>query len=92
MFLTSTDGAVTTLTLGHPPVNAISEEWVRAFDGKLDELADGPRCTVLRIRSDQKVFCAGADLKEIRKRMDARDGADRMYALCGKHPTTLCAD
>jgi len=80
MFLTNTDGAVTTLTLGRPPVNAISEEWVRAFDGKLDELANGPRCTVLHIRSDQKVFCAGADLKEIRERMDARDGADRMYA------------
>ena len=80
MFLTNTDGAVTTLTLGHPPVNAITEEWVRAFDGKLDELADGPRCTVLRIRSDQKVFCAGADLKEMRERMEAHDGADRMYA------------
>ena len=29
---------------------------------------------------DQKVFCAGADLKEVRARMDAPDGADRMYA------------
>ena len=72
--------AVTTLTLSHPPVNAISEEWVRAFDAKLDQLANGPRCTVLHIRSDQKVFCAGADLKEVRARMDAPDGADRMYA------------
>jgi enoyl-CoA hydratase len=81
MFLTNTDGCVTTLTLGHPPVNAISEEWVRAFDGKLDELANGPRCTVLHIRSDQKIFCAGADLKEIRERMEVRDGADRMYSF-----------
>jgi hypothetical protein len=80
MFLTNTDGAVTTLTLDHPPVNAISEEWVRSFGRKLDELANGPRCTVLHIRSDQKVFCAGADLEQIRERMEARDGADRMYA------------
>ena len=43
MFLTNTNDAVTTLTLSHPPVNAISEEWVRAFDAKLDELASGPR-------------------------------------------------
>ena len=43
-------------------------------------MADGARCTVLHIRSDQKVFCAGADLKEVRARMDAPDGADRMYA------------
>jgi enoyl-CoA hydratase len=80
MFLTNTNDAVTTLTLSQPPVNAISEEWVRTFEAKLDELASGQRCTVLHIRSDQKVFCAGADLKEVRARMDMADGADRMYA------------
>lgn len=80
MFRNDTKNAVATLTLSHPPVNAISEEWVRAFATKLDELASGPRFTVLHIRSDQKVFCAGADLKEVRARMDARDGADQMYA------------
>jgi enoyl-CoA hydratase len=80
MILTSTNDAVTTLTLSLPPVNAISEEWVRAFDAKLDELGRGPRFTVLHIRSEQKVFCAGADLKEVRERMDAVDGPDRMYS------------
>jgi enoyl-CoA hydratase len=80
MFLMNTDGAVTTLILGHPPVNAISEDWVRKFDQKLDELANASSCTVLHIRSNQKIFCAGADLKEMRQRMSARDGADRMYA------------
>lgn len=80
MFVTNTSGAVTVLTLSHPPVNAISEEWVRAFETKLDELDRGPRSTVLHVRSEQKVFCAGADLKEVRARMDARDGPDRMYA------------
>ncbi len=86
MFSTNIDGCVTILTLGHPPVNAISEEWVRAFDGKLDELANGPRCTVLHIRSDQKIFCAGADLKEICERMEVRDGADRMYSYWANIP------
>lgn len=80
MFVTNTKEAVTTLTLSHSPVNAISEEWVRAFEAKLDELVAGPPCTVLHIRSDQKVFCAGADLKEVRARMDMADGPDRMYA------------
>jgi enoyl-CoA hydratase len=80
MFLTNKNDAVTVLTLNHPPVNAISEEWVRAFDEKLDELGSGSPCTVLHIRSDQKVFCAGADLKEMRARMDMADGPDRMYA------------
>jgi enoyl-CoA hydratase len=80
MFLTHTADAVTTLTLKHPPVNAISEEWLRAFEAKLDELGHGPRFTVLHIRSEQKVFCAGADLKEVRARMDMADGPDRMYS------------
>ncbi len=80
MFAINNSDAVTTLTLSHPPVNAISEKWVRAFEAKLDELAGGSPCTVLHIRSDQKVFCAGADLKEVRERMDMADGPDRMYA------------
>ena len=80
MFLTHVNDAVATLTLSHPPVNAISEEWVRTFDAKLDELSGGPSYTVLHIRSEQKVFCAGADLKAVRARMDMHDGADRMYA------------
>ena len=52
MFLMNTDGAVTTLILGHPPANAISEDWVRKFDQKLDELANASSCTVLHIRSN----------------------------------------
>ena len=81
MIHTNTNGTVTTLTLSRPPVNAISEEWVRTFDQKLDEIASRPPCTVLHIRSDQRVFCAGADLKEVRDHMEASDGADRMYAF-----------
>jgi enoyl-CoA hydratase/carnithine racemase len=80
MFLTAHSDGVTTLTLARPPVNAISEDWIRAFDAKLDELSGGAPCTVLHIRSDQKVFCAGADLNEVRERMTMRDGADRTYA------------
>src|SRR3974390_189908 len=80
MFQISTKDAITTLTLSSPPVNAISENWIAAFDARLDEVANGPPCTVLHIRSDQKVFCAGADLKEVHARMDIPDGADRTYA------------
>ena len=80
MFQTTTNDGVITLTLSSPPVNAISEAWLSAFEAKLDEFARGPRFNVLHIRSDQKVFCAGADLKEVRARMDMADGPDRMYA------------
>ena len=80
MIHSHTSGNITTLTLSRSPVNAISEEWVGMFGRKLDDLVKGPPCTVLHIRSDQKVFCAGADLNEVRAHMEASDGADRMYA------------
>jgi enoyl-CoA hydratase/carnithine racemase len=71
---------VATVTLARPPVNAISDAWVRTFATALDELAARGDWTVLHLRSEQKVFCAGADLKEVRARIDAADGPDRMYA------------
>jgi len=71
---------VATVTLARPPVNAISEAWVSAFQSTLDELLVRGGWRVLHLRSSQKAFCAGADLKEVRERIDARDGPDRMYA------------
>ncbi len=80
MFLMTVDDGIATLTLSRPPVNAISEEWLRLFDAKLDDLAARRDWKVLHIRSDQKVFCAGADLVEVRARMEAHAGPDEMYA------------
>ena len=77
MFQISNSGPVTTLTLSHPPVNAISDDWVRAFESELDQL--DASCSVLHVRSDQKVFCAGADLVQVRERFDAADGPDCTY-------------
>jgi enoyl-CoA hydratase/carnithine racemase len=71
---------VASITLARPPVNAISEAWIRAFDIALDRLATRANWRVLHLRSSQKVFCAGADLKEVRERIEAPDGPDRMYA------------
>lgn len=73
--------AVATATLSRPPVNAISEEWLRQFERRLDALTARRDWKVLHIRSDQKVFCAGADLVEVQKRMDAPNGPDEMYAF-----------
>ncbi|HWP25477.1 MAG TPA: enoyl-CoA hydratase/isomerase family protein [Xanthobacteraceae bacterium] len=72
---------VAVLTLSHPPVNAISEEWVARFERELDGLSGQRDWKILHIRSDQKVFCAGADLREIHVRMDNPNGADRMYGF-----------
>jgi enoyl-CoA hydratase/carnithine racemase len=71
---------VATVTLSRAPVNAINDEWLGEFDGVLDRLAGRADWKVLHLRSDQKVFCAGADLNEIRDRIEAPDGPDRMYS------------
>jgi enoyl-CoA hydratase len=71
---------IATLTLSRPPVNAISKEWLALFETQLDELAARSDWSVLHVRSNQKVFCAGADLDEIRSYMEAPDGPDRMYS------------
>jgi enoyl-CoA hydratase/carnithine racemase len=72
--------SVATLTLCRSPVNAISEGWLRHFERILDTLSERDDWTVLHLRSNQKVFCAGADLNEIRDRIEAPDGPDRMYS------------
>ncbi len=80
MFRSEIDGGVATLTMCRPPVNAISEAWLHAFVTELDRIEADTTCKVLHVRSEQKVFCAGADLDEISARTEMPDGADRMYA------------
>jgi enoyl-CoA hydratase len=71
--------SVATLTLCRPPVNAISNELIKLFEERLDEIEAQPDCKVVHLRSDEKVFCAGADLTEVRQRFDAPDGSELTY-------------
>lgn len=80
MLRVSVVDAVATVTLSRAPVNAISAEWIASFEKVLDHLAARTDWNVLHTRSDQKVFCAGADLAQVRDHMVAADGPDRMYA------------
>jgi len=80
MFKISIADQIATLVLSRPPVNAINEEWVRLLSKTLDDLSARPKWSVLHLRSDQKVFCAGADLAQVRGHVDAPDGPDWMYA------------
>src|SRR6516162_6509129 len=79
MFNVTVADNVATVTLSRPPVNAINDEWIRSFMGKIDDLAARSDWRVLHLRSDQKVFCAGADLAEVRDHVHAPRGPDRMY-------------
>lgn len=81
MLTSNVANGVAVVTLSRPPVNAISEEWVSRFERELDALSARADLKVLHIRSDQKVFCAGADLHEIRARIGRRAGADQMHGF-----------
>jgi enoyl-CoA hydratase/carnithine racemase len=80
MFHTSISSQIATLTMDSPPVNALSEAWISGLSQEIDKLETRTDWKVLHFRSCQKVFCAGADLKEMRARFEASDGPDRTYA------------
>jgi enoyl-CoA hydratase/carnithine racemase len=71
-------GAVAVATLARPPVNAIHEAWVARLRAVI---AQAKNCHVLLIRSEQKVFSAGADLALMRSRFDGAHGRRKMVAL-----------
>ncbi|MFX7969103.1 enoyl-CoA hydratase-related protein, partial [Acinetobacter baumannii] len=70
-------GAVATITLSRPPVNAIDPSFVVALNGALDQI-DKANPTLVVIRSDQQCFCAGADLSLIRGFFATVGGVDQM--------------
>jgi enoyl-CoA hydratase len=74
---------IATMTLSRPPVNAINNEWVRLFCNTLDNLATRRNWSVLHLRSDQNVFCAGADLQQMREHVDTAGGPDRICEHAG---------
>jgi enoyl-CoA hydratase len=65
---------VATVTLSRPPVNAINNDWIAGFGEILDQIEGRLDLTVLHIRSDQKVFSAGADLRQMEARFNDPDG------------------
>lgn len=71
-------GAIATLTLCRPPMNAIDDAMLAALLAAFDEVEARPEVAVLRIRSDQRVFCAGADLRLVGTRVGKPDGAAAM--------------
>jgi enoyl-CoA hydratase/carnithine racemase len=79
MIRTERNGAVAVLILSRPPVNAIDPAFVLAFNEALDRIGK-EKPTLVVIRSDQKCFCAGADLSMIQGYFTVPDGVDQMLA------------
>jgi len=72
------DGTLAIATLARAPVNAINEEWLARLEAVMDGISDA---SVLLLRSDQKAFCAGADLELMRSRFEAAEGRALMVGL-----------
>lgn len=78
MFAVEDFGSIVRVTMQREPVNAISNEWVAGFERLLDSLEKKEGLVVLHLRSNQKAFCAGADLAQVQTRFNMENGADVM--------------
>jgi enoyl-CoA hydratase/carnithine racemase len=63
------EGSIGIATLDRGPVNGLNDAWVARLHEVLDE-AEKSKVNVLHVRSALKVFCGGADLKQIGERFD----------------------
>jgi len=73
-------GHVAVITLSRPPVNALNDELIASLDDALSNVLAGHDATVLHLRSDQKSFCAGADLAAMQACFATPGGTEAMIA------------
>ncbi len=81
MLTTERIGRVVVATLSRPPVNALDDALIAQLDAVLDEAGADEQVAVLHIRSDQKAFCAGADLALMRSCFATPEGPEAMVDL-----------
>ncbi len=74
-------GRVAVATLSRPPVNAFNGELVAQLNTVLDQVVADEGISVLHLRSDQKAFCAGADLALMQSCFATPDGPDAMVEM-----------
>lgn len=80
---------VTTLTLNRPTkFNALSEELLTALQIELDEIANSDSTQVVVIAASGKAYCAGHDLKQMRKTPE-ETYYQALFAQCGKMMQSL---
>lgn len=78
---TARRGAVFVVTLASPPVNALSRALIRDLHAAMDVVEGDKTIRVLHVRSEQKAFCAGADLAEMRENLANPDLVDAQIAF-----------
>lgn len=79
MFHIAIADQIATVEMNNPPVNALTREWGEALAAALDELEKRRDWQVMRLRSRDKVFSAGANLKVFATRFE-QSGAGALLA------------
>jgi enoyl-CoA hydratase/carnithine racemase len=74
-------GHVARVVLNRAPVNALNEELLLGFNEVIDNIENNPQVSVVHIRSDQKAFCAGADLAMMKGLLETATGKDEMIVF-----------
>lgn len=83
------EGRIAVATLCRAPVNAINDAWLDRFDQVLTEVEQADEVGVLWIRSQERVFCAGADLGLIRSLFDSDAGRAQMIVTTRRMQTVF---
>jgi enoyl-CoA hydratase len=78
-----TSEGVAHITMCNPPVNALSRPWADRFFEIIDELEKRDDWRVLLLRSSEKVFSAGGDIKQYAGRLDRDDAGDLLAEEAG---------
>jgi enoyl-CoA hydratase/carnithine racemase len=78
MVLTEQIGRVLVATLSRPPVNALDDNLIAELDAVVERAIQDDDVAVLHLRSDQRVFSAGADLALIEACFATPQGPDAM--------------
>lgn len=96
------DGGVVVATLARPPVNALDADLVAQLAATVDAVSADGQVAVLHIRSDQRAFCAGADLALMQACFASPDGVaamvdlvrrmQRLYACIAAAPVVTIAE
>lgn len=69
---------IASITLCNPPVNALSRPWADRFFAILDALEARTDWRVVLLRSDQRVFSAGGDIKQYAGRLASVDAGEQL--------------
>lgn len=92
LLTTLSDQGVLTLRLNRPEqFNALSEAMLDALQSTLDSIE--PHTRIVVIEAKGKAFCAGHDLREMRKHADAESGGEQwqkaLFKKCSRFMQTL---